>query len=64
MRPGLILAESVLATVLFTAAANAQIADVSFDQSGRMVLAGSASAPLTQVDGDPPTGPPNIMCPC
>lgn len=66
MRPGLILAETALATVLIATTTSAQlpVSDVNFDQSGRLVLVSGTLTPPIQAEEDPPTGPPNTMCPC
>lgn len=65
MKPGLTLVESaLLAAWLTTVTASYHLPDVSFDSSGRMMLAGNAGDYMEPDDSDPPTGPPNIMCPC
>jgi hypothetical protein len=66
MKAGLRLAEgAVVAAWLTTVAATSPVPDVSFDQSGRMILVDGAATPMDPLkDSDPPNGPPNIQCPC
>jgi hypothetical protein len=55
----------LLAVCLIAAAAAYRPPDVGFDQLGRLTLSGARTAltgPL--IGGDPPSGPPNVQCPC
>lgn len=55
----------LLAAWLTTVVGASQLPALTFDQHGRMSLSGVTATPTDEPDDPgPPTGPPNIQCPC
>jgi hypothetical protein len=62
-RSSRVLDSVVLAALLATTAGSFHALDLKFDQYGRITLPVTAADPVFG-GGDPPSGPPNIQCPC
>lgn len=58
-----VLDSVLLAALLATTAGTYQVLDLKFDAHGRITLPATATNPGGG-EGDPPSGPPNLQCPC